>query len=327
MADKQIPSEIREGAREALDHLEGGVAAVLFGSRARGAWQRRSDWDIALITARDDAELGFKRAFENACQKGHEVNWIVLPESDIRDKCRYLGAVQRAIVRDGVPIIGNWNVERLRGKQLQMDMGLYRRHVIMAGKSLKTASDAYAEIVEGHLDTEQQQANCAVFIGSSADAAERLGKATLMALGIDPIETHDMDKLAEQASDAGHVEEAKMLRALNAHTRQDHVAHYMIQRDPVESANDAAMRLTGVMRLYQKTLATMPQSLAREKRTATENVALQELRRAAEVFATSPQIDVASASPDVAALLSHRDALSEAANEALALHEQLVGAR
>ncbi len=49
-----IPHEIATGAQALLAQIDGGVAAVLFGSRAREDWCEQSDWDIAFI----DLSLG-----------------------------------------------------------------------------------------------------------------------------------------------------------------------------------------------------------------------------------------------------------------------------
>jgi len=47
---------LREAARQALHDINGAMALLLFGSRARGDAKPDSDWDIAVVTAGSDRD-------------------------------------------------------------------------------------------------------------------------------------------------------------------------------------------------------------------------------------------------------------------------------
>ncbi len=325
-----IPHEIATGAQSLLGQINGGVAAVLFGSRAREDWCEQSDWDIAFITSKTGkytTALGDESPLSEARKLGHEVNCLLLPTEVLEERCQYLGAVQRAIVRDGVPIVGDWQVDSLKRVRLKMDKEMYHRHVIMARKSILAASQSYQDIASGTLDISHIQAEGAEFVAHSADAAERLGKATLIALGIDPVATHDMHALANQADEAGHGEDARMLHSLNGNTRHDHVAHYEFQRNPVESAHDAAQRFIGVVSLYVRTVQSLSRSLPWNRKTETEDKALEGLKQVAKAFQSSPNEKPKARAPDTDALLSYHDQLKAAAADAFESLTRFIEAR
>ncbi len=325
-----IPQEIKTGAETALNRLEGGIAAVLFGSRARDDWREESDWDIAFITSQEGKHittLDDDGPLYPALKKGYEINCFLLPNELLRERCRYLGAVQRAIVRDGVVIAGNWNVESLKGVLLKMDDNMYYKHVMGASESIVRASEMYRQIASGTQKIGRIQSRGAAFVSDSADAAERLGKATLMALGIDPIKTHDMNKLADQASASGYDEEAELLRSLNGATQQDHIAHYEHQRSPTRSLHDAAARFIGVMNLYAKTIQSLPETLSQAQKDEIQDEAFDTLARSAKVFESPPHGAPQARSPDTDALLSHHKALAKAALEALDRYMRFIGQR
>ncbi len=302
-----------------MGQIDSGVAAVLFGSRAREDWCEQSDWDIAFITSKSGkytTALGDESPLNEARKQGHEVNRLLLPTEALQERCQYLGAVQRAIVRDGVPIVGDWQVDSLKEVRLKIDVEMYHRHVIMARKSILAASQSCRDIASGTFDISHIQTEGAEFVAHSADAAERLGKATLIALGIDPVATHDMHALANQADKAGHGKDARMLRSLNGNTRYDHVAQYEFQHSTVQSAHDAAQRFIGVMSLYVRTVQSLSSTLPRIRKTETEDKALEGLKQVATAFQSSPNEKPKSRAPDTDALLSYHDQLKAAATDA-----------
>ncbi len=309
-----IPEELQASAQAVLDRVDGGVAAVLFGSRARDDWREDSDWDIAFITSKGDETGLDTSSFSRLRQNDYEINSLLLSEKHLEERCRYLGAVQRAIVRDGIRLAGTWRKEYLRGVQLKMDKLQYLNHINMATKHMTAACNAYADLASAQSDIVDDQTNLAHFVGQATDAAERIVKAMLVSLGVDPERTHDMSALAKQAESSGHIEEASLIRSLNGHSEKDHVASYEVYRDYQDACETAASRFTYFLPLYVRTIQGIPQMMI--EKAGRETNALKALQYAVDTFET-PAGNTSHRLPAVKALLAYRDVMRQSAVDAL----------
>lgn len=274
-----IPPEIRKGALMTLRRATDAKAVVLFGSRARDDSDAQSDWDIALITSRGDCvrELDDDSGFDNARQHGHEINCFALPEALVEGEACHLGTLQRGIVRDGVILAGTWNIDRLKGVELRMDMTTFLNHINVAHNRTRSAIDCYERIARGNQDYDIEETDCRDFIAYTADAAEHLAKAMLISLGIDPEKKHDLKALADQVRNAGHARQAGIIHSLNGFVRGDHIVPYEPREHSFARAQNASKRLAGVMTLYKEVVQSLPDSVPEESRA-------RHVQRASAVF-------------------------------------------
>ncbi len=312
------PRHVIEGAQATLEQIDGALAVVLFGSRARDDWRDDSDWDLAVITTSGEGvkALADDSAFDAARQDGCEVNCLVVPEAKIAEKRRYLGGFWRAVVRDGVVIAGEWQDQHKR-ERLLMDTNIFLRHLEAAYKRMVAGARSYGLIGRGGRPSFVDDADCSEFVSLSADAAERLAKAMLISLGIDPVKTHDMISLASQAEEAGHANEASMIRALNGHVKVDHVAHYEFDDDAIERLENAAQRFVGVMTLYDQVIRSLPKAVTESEREYCVARAREVFEEIASCFRRADDAGAKVRAPNVAALLKYQDELSQTAGRIL----------
>lgn len=326
-----IPEDILFSAQTALERIEG-RAAVLFGSRARDDWEENSDWDIAFIAAYETASELDESVFHDVRETGQEVNCIVVPESVLRSRACYLGSVQRAIVRDGVLVAGDYDLEALKGVPLRMDALTFMNHLVTAEKQIRSAAEAYTRVAQGDQDMVRDLSDCAEFVSASADAAERLGKAMLMRLGLDPKQTHDMNALADQALSAGYSKEAGMLRSLNGKTKNDHVAHYEVQDSLVEGCLRAGPRYAGVLALYGEMMQALPDAVTKQEIIDKEMIDKQKQRDGARStlefimtsFENREKLAKEERMPEVETLLKQRHVIAQSASETLRVFKRRV---
>ncbi len=297
-ADTSLPTYIQDSARSALRSI-GGDAAILFGSRARNDWRAHSDWDIAIITSgRPDSQP------DDVQVNGHAINFAVVSDAALRERACYLGTLHRAIVRDGILIAGDYDLKELNKGALQMDIDLFRRHVINARKRIESAAEAFARLAAGTHDKDDELADCAQFVSDSADGAERLAKAVLMKLGIDPQQTHNMRALSEQARDAGHEKEAALLALLNGYTKADHVAHYEVQGELMDSCRRAGGRYAHLITLYAEIMDSLHKTPID---TSTQQEAARETLERVHGCFESQFIDMNDRLPEVLTVLEQRN--------------------
>ncbi len=316
-----IPQAIQRSAQQALCSLSG-HAAVLFGSRARDDWTPMSDWDIAFIAPSTASTLD-ERPFDGLRKAGYEINCAVVQERVLRERACYLGSFQRAVVRDGVLLAGDYDLDTLRKEPLQMDTQLFVNHILMAEARIRAAAEDYARIAKGQQDRVRDVASSARFVSDSADAAERLAKALLMRLGIDPGQTHDMNALADQAREGGYDEEATLLRSLNGGTKADHVAHYEVQDSLEAGCRRAGPRYAGVIMLYGKMMQRLSEIPSIDKAKQQEET-LAVLELVAETFQNADLYRDAGRLPEVEILLSQRETIAQSAVNTLSTYQQAL---
>ncbi len=222
---------LRRACERSLEQWPSARAALLYGSRARGDCRPGSDWDVMLLT--DGAgycDMPDRLPLRDfASERGVEVNVCVYDAERMRRRAALTGSFDRSVARDGVLLAGHWTRPEM-DKKNGMDVEEWERHMDDALGKAAAAADRYAEARE--LTGLRAAFNEYVrFMTDSADAAERLAKATLMRNGVTPRKVHDVSALADQllAERPGDVEaaaSAERLRQLNGETKALHVAIY-----------------------------------------------------------------------------------------------------
>ena len=226
MGKVKVPEDILAGARAALTAQAGAKAAVLFGSRARGCARHESDWDIALIVAEGDGltvpdRLGFEASFK----AGRAVDCIAVPEAWLDAHQCVVGTVARGLIRDGVVLSGHWDGGKLQ--EGVVDERVLVSRMFQATSLARAAMGEFALIgTDASGSIESDEGLVGAFVKYTSDVAEFVAKGLMVSLGLDPEHTHDMTRLARQVEEAGHVDEAEVLRRMNGLGRRDHVAHY-----------------------------------------------------------------------------------------------------
>ena len=220
----------------------------------------------------------------------------------------------------GVLVAGDYDLEALKGVPLRMDALTFVNHLVTAEKQIRSAAEAYTRVAQGDQDMVRDLSDCAEFVSASADAAERLGKAMLMRLGLDPKQTHDMNALADQALNAGHRKEAGMLRSLNGNTKNDHVAHDEVQDSLVEGCLRAGPRYAGVLALYGEMMQALPDDVTKQEiidKKKQRDGALSTLEFTVTSFENRERLAKEERMPEVEALLKQRFVIAQSASEAL----------
>ncbi len=296
-----IPEVIQADADAALEHLNA-KAIVLFGSRVRDDWREDSDWDIACITEADtDNRISL---FHQSLDTWHEVNYFVVPEHILIDRSRYVGDVYRDIAFHGQVLAGAYNFGHLQTGNPVTDYRLFVTHIVRAEAELRQGANWYEQIHEKD-GAVRDLAYCNSFVSCSSDAAERLAKALLMRLGIDPKPTHDVQVLAQQARNAGHQREAGLIEPLNGHASLGHIAHYRVEQS-VGECGVAAVRYVGALKLYVAMMQDLPHTdiVLPEVQYAETNRLLRSV-----VAAFSVEGDVEGRIDEVCVLLNAREEL------------------
>lgn len=327
MSQSPVPQEIARGAELALSRVSGAKAVVLFGSRARDDWHPESDWDLAVITAQGDhMDVLASGTFDSAEQLGHEVNCVVLPEPGIERRCRCIGGFDRALVRDGVVIAGDWDRSHMTDGELYMDNKVFEKHLKGVDDNLAYAGRAYRQMaMAGTTPTDMDEYECDRFVTCSADAAERLAKVLLISLQIDPVHKHDIDALANQACAAGLAEVAETIRSLNGFTNRDHVAHYQFDGDVLRRCGHAAECLAKVITLYAQTVQSLPETLEKPNREHMMSLAVGTLKNLLAAVEEPKRSLTDETNPKVAALLRHQSALVQTTEAAVRSMERHIG--
>ena len=288
--------QIRRAAEETLRAWPEAMAAVLFGSRARGDNRPDSDWDIAFITRAANRVPG-DVPLEMLAERFH-IQTLALPEGLLRRKCNAPGHIAYHIARQGRVVAGNWNrpvTEENPPMQEQefndwMDGSL--AHLVNAATQL-TLVAAQGGVKETQL-----------FVASSSQAAEHLVKAMLYRRGCDVPQTHDVQRLAERLADA--VLQAQAV-ALNGDNHRHHMADYMgVEPGDCEIAGRRCVRMVALWTAEIKDAASDPAlsagaaRLARKMAVRARQLAGQ--LRTAAVDGAPPPADVAT----IAAALEQR---------------------
>ena len=214
---------IRKAAEETLAVWPEAMAAVLFGSRARGDHSPSSDWDIAFITGKGRG-IGPIPSGLPILGAPCEVDCLKVPKDVARRNALAIGHVGRAVVRDGKLLAGSWNRPSSKGTAMMRPDEFAR----LVRNAITSAGNAAARMVEiGETANWWDKSDlCGQFAAESANAAEHLAKAKLGRHGIDFARTHDLNRLADQAERAGLDSLARDVRSMNGLTRNQHMATY-----------------------------------------------------------------------------------------------------
>ena len=105
--------ELAAACRETLRLWPGALAAVLFGSRARGTAHPGSDWDVAFVL--EGGELRHPRPARSVFPRSElpadlpQVDVWALSEEDLFRNARALGTLPYVVCRDGRVLAGEWS--------------------------------------------------------------------------------------------------------------------------------------------------------------------------------------------------------------------------
>ena len=258
MDDAAALAEIRREAQAALDAWPEAVAAVLFGSRARGNHRPDSDWDVAFIVKGDgDCPEAVPAGVPFSCtgvRRRHYVNGIVIPERLVARKSRCIGHAGRGVAMDGRLLAGTWERPKPEGAPF-METERYVAFMRNSIRMIRNAVEAAAR--PGEPDGwEDAPGEAHDFIAATTDAAEHLAKAVMGRHGLDPRRTHVLDELAEQARKAGFAALAKDLGRMNGETGIDHQTRY--GTDAPAGFGHAMTRLPVVLDVLRKEIGDLP---------------------------------------------------------------------
>lgn len=239
---------LRRAAVAAVEARSGIEAVVLFGSRARGAADPRSDWDVAILVAR--AGTMEERSVRAALQGLEGVNAIVLTPGAIREHRNQAGRIEAAVARQGRLLAGGWTRPRCRKENLDMEPEEFGEGLTIATGDLRGAVTA---LCDAAADGRTCAANA---VELSQQAAEAVAKAVIAGFGLSPAAAHDLEALAAQLESAyrgrrkGEEERrsfASAIRGLNGNTRAAHAARYL--RRPVEDPSRTVERIIRTLEL------------------------------------------------------------------------------
>ncbi len=213
---------LREACGATLRQWPDGLAAVLFGSRARGTHRPDSDWDIALVS-RSESQLPDGIPLREL--DGVDV-WV-LPESDLRQRANALGSLAFEVARDGRLIAGRWKRPQTEGIRVSIDVKVWKSNMGQALDDVHAAAASLDRVAWKEALDEAARA-CGRFVSCSADSAEFLGKAALVRRLVQPESTHNLDRLAKELENARpeHAAMAARLRELNGDTSRHHLGPY-----------------------------------------------------------------------------------------------------
>ena len=194
-------------------------AVVLFGSRARGTAHARSDWDVAVIERNETTDDAACRLFDDL----PGVRPLRFGADEIERHKDTAGALEAALVRQGVALAGDWDPPECRDEGLTIDIVRLRANLENATDEIRSA------VVAGisHLyATDRRQSDWTRITTASVAAAEHMAKAILTGFGLTPREVHFVDALAEQLrkayrgrDDARQTYWADRIQAMNGTTR------------------------------------------------------------------------------------------------------------
>ncbi len=217
-------------------------AVILFGSRARGTARSDSDWDVALL-----APKRYMKEVLRTAPILSTVNFVSFSPRQLTERCNRLGTLERSVVKDGVLLAGEWvtpdSQKKLTVSYPEMANGLEvaADHITMAASQLLTIK---------RVDTTQGRNTLCAF---TQYAAERLSKAALLHLCIDPSRTHKVLKLADAIrKEHPHHPWIKIIESFNGRSSDHHVADYGITL--IEPLDESLTRLYGVMGFYRLVL-------------------------------------------------------------------------
>lgn len=235
---------MRKAAGEALRQLDDAVAVLLFGSRARGTSDARSDWDVAVIT-REAERLEQPSAFSRIPA---EVNTVAMPLARLREKRNAAGHLAVSLVREGrllagrIPYLGELERRpRMQPEQLKNGADNILRiinRIREAGEALIAAFDL----------EDQMRWFGMTLVEDSSDAAELFVKLAMQRrIGHFPY-GHDLNKLAAvlERQDRGRrwQDLVILIRNLNGHTNHDHQMMYGEVPVDAEAVNRAKDRFS-----------------------------------------------------------------------------------
>ena len=245
-------TELRlRGAAERAIASGHAVAAILFGSRARGTAARKSDWDVCLVTEEDGrSEEERDSALEagDAFWDDGRIQRVWVPRTRFEaGVCA--ASLEEAIAREGKVLAGDGTMAK-RARVLPFDAEAVRNDMGRAAQQLGEAINIARTHAREHSDQGKRQATVSLSLRAIA-AIEALGRTLCAITGTEHTGTHEVARngrrIRERRSEPGSPLDGVLmeavgtrLEALNGGARKLRLAEYGA---PGESQEDAAQRL------------------------------------------------------------------------------------
>ena len=219
-----MPVAIQTWVDDVANH---GGAAILFGSRADGQARPDSDWDIAVV-----GDAGLVADIPYGSFDRMEVQVFHLTVSEFEKQQNVYPGIAYEVAHNGVLLAGGsltQDIMQRKGMQTTDVKKLSGEFGRFVGGAFDYAWQFIACVEDsqfwdrfagewGHYDVQARR----LLPERSADCAEFAVKALCLAAGGDYAWGHDMHALAEKVPESLR----DRVRALNGHTRNDHMAGY-----------------------------------------------------------------------------------------------------
>ena len=243
-----MPSEktVQEACGMTLRQWPDGLAAVLFGSRARGTHRPDSDWDVALVSSSE------RRLPDGTPLRELDgVDVWVLPESDLRRRANALGSLAFEVARDGRLIAGRWERPQTEEGKVTIDIKFWESAMSQALSHARAAA-ASLDSVAWLTGLKAAAVECGAFVAHSAALAEFLGKAALVRRLVEAESTHDLSRLAQrlERKRPDQADTAARLRELDGDTSRHHLGPYPEVEVTAGDCARAGDRLTASLALW-----------------------------------------------------------------------------
>ena len=263
--------ELAAACRETLRQWPQALAAVLFGSRARGTAHPDSDWDVAFVL--EGGELRHPRSARSVFPRSElpadllRVDVWAFSEDDLRRNARALGTLPYVVCRDGRVLAGEWN--RPDPAQMEREAAVnpedWTRRMELAWEKADAAIRLISRMAEA-VQWRRCALHCSSFLEASANAAEFMVKAAMERRGVSADRTHDVAKLASAFAMQRPDERAlaERMADLNGDSRTHHMTMYDFRLPEATDVQACVRRLAGTLDLWVSEVETEDGNMARQ---------------------------------------------------------------
>jgi len=157
------------------------VAALLFGSRARGDHHVGSDWDMALVWERLPETL--EPLF--GTHDDREVDWFHYEKSDFEVDVLHAGCLRRSILDTGQVVWGDGGCFKRSFKEIDMDIIAWEKNLALLNEKAFVASSVLAHWLK-RFNRRGPKARSNRLCGAGSDLAEAVGKLVWRIRHINP---------------------------------------------------------------------------------------------------------------------------------------------